>query len=118
MLWTKYGIRSLAKSAPLYNKYNTEHNGPYWRGAIWVNMNYLTVRALHHYAHVQGPHAALAQQLYKELSSNIVSNIIEQFKTSGYIWESYDDKTGKGKGCHPFTGWSALVVAIMSEEYD
>jgi glycosyl hydrolase family 63 len=35
-----------------------------------------------------------------------------------FIWESYDVKQGgRGKGTHPFTGWSALVVLIMAEVY-
>lgn len=116
LLWTKYGIRSLSKSAPLYNKHNTEHDPPYWRGAIWINMNYLAVQALHHYANTEGPYKDHAMELYNDLRTNLITNIIDQFKKSGYIWENYDDRTGKGRGCHPFTGWSALVVAIMAED--
>ena len=117
LLWTKYGLRSLAKNAPLYRKYNTEHDPPYWRGAIWINMNYLVLGALHHYRETTGPHSKMAGEIYTELRENIVNNMLQQYQKTGYIWENYDDTTGEGRGSHPFTGWSALIVAIMAEEY-
>jgi mannosyl-oligosaccharide glucosidase len=33
------------------------------------------------------------------------------------MYAQYDDQTGEGKGSHPFTGWSALIVAILGESY-
>jgi len=118
LLWTPFGLRSLAKTSPLYGKHNTEHDPPYWRGSIWININYLALAALRHYSTAAvGPNSATAASLYNELRTNIVNNVFNQYRTSGYIWEQYNDTTGQGKGSHPFTGWSALVVAIMAEDF-
>lgn len=117
MLWTDFGLRSLSKSSPLYMARNTEHDPPYWRGQIWMNINYLALKALHHYGSQPGPYSGDAKRLYVELRSNLVSNVIRQYQKSGYIWEQYNDSTGEGSGCKPFTGWSALVVLMMAEQY-
>lgn len=117
ILWSNYGLRSLSKKSPLYMKRNTEHDPPYWRGQIWININYLALKALHHYASQPGPYSEDAKRIYVELRHNVVKNIFAQYKRSGYIWEQYNDKTGEGSGCKPFTGWSGLVVLIMAEQF-
>ncbi|XP_043216591.1 mannosyl-oligosaccharide glucosidase-like isoform X1 [Amphibalanus amphitrite] len=116
-LWTEFGLRSLAKTAPLYNRKNTEHDPPYWRGPIWININFLAVRALRYYGDTPGPHQERAKQVYDKLRHALVRNIVKEYKRTGYVWEQYNDKTGWGQGCRPFTGWSALVVLIMAETY-
>ena len=117
LLWTPYGLRSLAASSATYKRHNTEHDPPYWRGAIWININYLAVGALHHYRSIDGPHSAAADRIYHLLRKNLIDNIYKQYMRSGYVWENYDDATGEGKGSHPFTGWSSLVVLLMAEDY-
>ncbi|XP_037118450.1 mannosyl-oligosaccharide glucosidase [Syngnathus acus] len=116
-LWTPYGLRSLSKSDPLYMKRNSEHDAPYWRGPIWLNINFLAVRALYYYSHTRGPFMEEANHLYVELRTNIVNNIYKQYAETGYIWENYDDFTGAGQGSHPFTGWSSLTLLMMAEQY-
>ncbi len=54
--------------------------------------------------------------MYKKLRKALVENVLREYLRTGYVWEQYDDRTGKGKGCRPFTGWSALVVLIMGEK--
>lgn len=116
-LWSKFGLRSLSKSDPIYKKYNTEHDAPYWRGAVWININFLAVRALSHYASTPGPYQGTAQAIYTDLRHNLITNMFSEYQRSGFIWEQYDDRTGHGKGSHPFTGWSSLVVLMMSEHF-
>ncbi|XP_028833404.1 mannosyl-oligosaccharide glucosidase [Denticeps clupeoides] len=116
-LWTPYGLRSLSHADPLYMKHNTEHDPPYWRGAVWINMNYLAVRALHYYGNAEGPYQERAAAIYQELRTNIINNVYRQYVDTGYIWEQYNDGTGRGQGSHPFTGWSALTVLMMAEQY-
>ncbi|CAF0959814.1 unnamed protein product [Rotaria sordida] len=118
LLWTQYGLRSLAQTSSLYGIRNTEHDPPYWRGAIWINMNYMILSALQHYAKTPGPYSDKARQIYGQLRTNLITNMFRVYEKTGHIWEQYDDKTGHGQGSHPFTGWSSLIVLIMSELYD
>lgn len=107
-------------TSTFYGAYNTEHDPPYWRGAIWVNINYLTLRALRHYAVLPDADRATAseaRQLYGELRDSLLGNLVHQYDVGGYIYEQYDDRSGAGRGCKPFTGWSALLVLIMAESY-
>jgi len=117
LLFTPYGLRSLSKNSPMYMKKNTEHDAPYWRGPIWININFLAIRSLHHYSKVEGPHQALAREVYTVLREAVVGNVMKQYYRTGYVWEQYNDVTGDGQGCKPFTGWSALTVLIMGETY-
>ncbi|KAL1461980.1 hypothetical protein WDU94_013838 [Cyamophila willieti] len=117
LLWTSYGLRSLARNSPFYMAYNTEDDPPYWRGPIWININYLVVRSLRYYADLGGPYSDLAGEIYTELRTNLIRNILSEYRRSGYIWEQYNDSTGQGQRAHPFTGWSSLVVLLMAEIY-
>uniref|UniRef100_A0A914I6Y3 Mannosyl-oligosaccharide glucosidase n=1 Tax=Globodera rostochiensis TaxID=31243 RepID=A0A914I6Y3_GLORO len=117
-LWTPFGLRSLSTKSPYYLARNTEHDPPYWRGPIWININYLALDALRHYATSDGPFAKMSLELYHRLRDNVIHNIAEQYTRTGFLWENYNDRTGEGMGTRPFTGWTALVVNILAEKFD
>ena len=56
-------------------------------------------------------------RIHDELRINVIKNVYKQWRRSGFIWENYSPKNGKGKGCFPFSGWSSLIVRIMAEMY-
>lgn len=114
-LWSEYGIRSLSKKSSIYMQRNTPHDPPYWRGTVWVNMNYLVLSALRYYGQGNGPLAAKAARLGDELRCNLLKNIVSQYREKGYLFENYDGETGEGGGCHPFTGWTALLPLMAQQ---
>eukprot|EP01112_Ceratiomyxa_fruticulosa_P004412 TRINITY_DN1496_c0_g2_i1.p1 TRINITY_DN1496_c0_g2~~TRINITY_DN1496_c0_g2_i1.p1 ORF type:complete len:812 (-),score=157.66 TRINITY_DN1496_c0_g2_i1:58-2493(-) len=110
-LWSEYGLRSLSMLSPFFGK---DEN--YWRGPIWMNINYLTLRALK--TNCKGtPHEGECNNIYKDLRERLVNNLFKVYKDTGYLWEQYHPLNGSGQRSHPFTGWSALVLLIMSEIY-
>ena len=158
--------RSLSSTSSIHGAHNTEHDAPYWRGPVWFNINYLTLRSLHHYSSLEGQHAAQAAELYRELRSSLLTNLVSSLPTfvsgitheqvgvsqhvynyfvaavyktirtavanshvsdclmqvkvyeeSGYLWENYDETDGHGRGSHPFTGWTALLVLVAGQTY-
>lgn len=112
-LWSPYGIRSLSKSDPYFG---TGEN--YWKGPIWINMNFLLLSSLHaNYINTEGPYKEQASQIYSELRSNLITNMFENYERTGFIWEQYNPINGQGQRSHPFTGWSSLIVLIMAELY-
>lgn len=62
-------------------------------------------------------HRKDAGRIYSELRTNLLRTLLEGYHSTGYFWEQYDDRSGRGLRSHPFTGWTALVVLIMAEIY-
>ncbi|PGH17266.1 hypothetical protein AJ80_04908 [Polytolypa hystricis UAMH7299] len=107
-LWSDFGIRSLSKADKLYE---TDEN--YWRSPIWININYLVLKNLLDVAIAEGPHQEQARQIYTKLRENVVENVFNEWKKTGFAWEQYNPETGKGQRTQHFTGWTSLVVKMM-----
>jgi len=117
LLWSDHGLRSMATTDMFYLKSNAPGDNPYWRGPIWININYLALGSLHHYASLDGPYQQRSVNLYNALRENILRTVLSSFHKTGHFWEQYNDESGEGIRGHPFTGWTALILNIMSEKY-
>jgi mannosyl-oligosaccharide glucosidase len=112
-MWSPFGLRSLAASDELYRTLED-----YWRSPVWININYLAVSSLRYYSTIPtNPHAARCRRLADELAENVINIMTKEFRRTGFVWEQYDCISGKGKGTHPFTGWSALVALMIANRY-
>ena len=114
--WSPYGLRGLSQSDPLYGV-EESFEEDYWRSSVWVNMNYLAVAALRHYAGVGGPHAARCAELAAALEAAVVGGVVGEYSRTGFLWEHYSSIDGHGRGTHPFTGWTALVALMIAGRY-
>ncbi|KAI8074787.1 glycoside hydrolase [Gongronella butleri] len=112
-LWSPHGLRSLSASDPFYNTGEV-----YWRGPIWININYLTLQGLYNnYMHVPGPYQEQATAIYTKLRDNVINTVFSEYQRTGYVFEQYNDVNGQGQRIHPFTGWTTLVLLMMAEKY-
>lgn len=105
-----FGLRSLSAAD---ENYGTEED--YWRGAVWMPLNVLAVLRLHGMGSTtsEGKRAnALAAKLRKRL----VNTVYDSWKSTGFVWEQYNDKTGAGQRSRAFTGWTACVILLMGLE--
>ncbi|GAO17856.1 uncharacterized protein UV8b_06915 [Ustilaginoidea virens] len=110
-LWSAHGIRSLSRGDELYG---TGEN--YWRGPVWMPMNYMAARQLQTLAKQEGPFRRRAADLYTRLRKNLVETVYKSWKETGFAWEQYDPETGAGQRTQHFTGWTSLVVKLMAME--
>ena len=108
LLKSKFGIRSLSKLDFYFGK-----NDNYWRGPIWIPLNFLVLRSLKLYFEDDKK----GRDLYYELKNDLEENLIAEWERTGFLWENYCSISGKGQREKGFTGWSALIVLIMNEDY-
>ena len=52
--------------------------------------------------------------MYTDLRKNLVETVYKSWKETGFAWEQYDPETGAGQRTQHFTGWTSLVVKMMS----
>jgi len=120
-LWSPYGLRSLSASSEYYHRPSSSNDAPYWRGPVWLNVNYLALSELYRLSHEASRGSEASQErvttLYRQLRLNVLRTVGRSLQRTGYMYESYDDRDGSGRGTRPFAGWTSLVALIASEKY-
>ncbi|SCU93671.1 LADA_0G04324g1_1 [Lachancea dasiensis] len=112
-IFSEYGILSLSKQDSYF-----ETGEIYWRGPVWINMNYLFLDSLAFYFQDSDQQqdaitVTKAKQLYRDLRENLISNMYKVWDEDGYVYENYNHNNGRGSGVQHFTGWSSLIVNIL-----
>eukprot|EP00960_Hanusia_phi_P025234 741309-Hanusia_phi.AAC.1 len=75
-LFSKAGLRSLSPRSPEGgpdSMYGTQED--YWRGKVWININFLALKALKHY----GQSWKEGAELYTQLRQAIIENMLGQY---------------------------------------
>src|SRR3954451_18950790 len=60
------------------------------------------------------PHQKRAKKLYTALRSNMVNTVHNSWEETGFAWEQYNPETGAGQRTQHFTGWTSLIVKVMT----
>jgi putative isomerase len=92
-LASPFGLTSVARSDPSFSATN------YWRGPVWVNQNWIAVRALESY-----DFTALAANLRAETLNLVASNPVS--------YEYYNSLTGQGVGSRDYAWTAALSIDL------
>jgi len=71
----------------------------YWRGPIWINVNWMIWRGLQNYG-------------YSKKAGQIREGVIELVRGHGF-YEYFDVSTGKGYGGKNFSWTAALLIDML-----
>ena len=87
-------------------------------GVIWLGTVPYVTRLFHHVLFL----FFFLEPIYichfiQEFAPPCCRNVVRNYHQTGFLWEQYDQKKGKGKGARLFTGWTSLVLLIMAEAY-
>lgn len=89
-------------AVPNYDRRHPEFSTrKYWRGPIWINMNWLLYQGLRRYG-------------YNDYNQLIKESVIELTSKYGF-YEYYNPKTGEGYGSKDFSWSAALLIDILHD---
>jgi glycogen debranching enzyme len=94
--WTPagHGVTSYDRRGPGFSRHR------YWRGPVWVNVNWLLMRGL-------------VRQGEQRAARRLLAATLALVGEHGF-WEYYDPETGEGLGSERFSWTAALVLDLLA----
>ncbi len=90
-------------AVPSYDKCSPDYSPTrYWRGPVWINMNWLICQGLMNYG-------------YQQYARRVFRTIVELPRLQGF-YEYYDSDTGKGYGAKDFSWTAALLLDALNRK--
>ncbi|MCL0093381.1 hypothetical protein M1O53_00065 [Dehalococcoidia bacterium] len=105
--WTPYPIPSVAINDPKFSL-------RYWRGPVWINVNYVVYLGLRKYGY---------DELANELRDKTIRMVIDLYARRGHFFEFYSPHTGDiidllpPKPAKHFVGWTGLIINLLADKY-
>ncbi len=90
---TRYYLPSAAKNSPYFEPRR------YWRGPVWLNVNWLLVEGLRRYG-------------YADIAETVTAHTLELAQRGGFA-EYYDPRDGTPCGAKEFSWSAALVLELL-----
>ncbi|MCF8236300.1 MAG: hypothetical protein K9H15_15765 [Bacteroidales bacterium] len=100
--WRNYGIPTLSAEHHYYNPIG------YWNGPVWVQWNYLMLRALLDYGY---------EEQARLLAEKILDNIIYHLKTDHTFWEFYSADDLQAGWNHTYI-WTGIIARFMIDLHE
>lgn len=105
-LWSKYGVRSLAKDDIEYNNRAIIKPHSNWQGPVWPIVNYFCLYILLNYGFKK---EAIS------LSKKVTNLCYKDIKNSGGMHENYHAETGKPLCAPNFVSWNLLASHMSTQ---
>jgi neutral trehalase len=94
-LWSPFPLASVAQNQPSYQPAN------YWRGPVWINLNWMAIRGMERYG-------------YSTQADALRTQTLDLVARTPVIHEYYDSQTGRALGSANFGWTSALAVDLAA----
>ena len=99
-MFSPYGLRGVSKRDIFYFP-----GTGYWRGPVWISVNYIVLRGLYKYFLDYEPQHPLRdndssmrtpRDFYKTLRRNLAQTVYDNWLPQHLFYENFNDVTGKG----------------------